>query len=49
MKDHVRRGTPFDLAALFAALGVNRNAKGAVHLSDSAVLAAVRRAITAQP
>lgn len=46
---HAKRGTAFDLQALFAALGVNRDAQGAVHLSDSAPLAAVRRAITAPP
>jgi hypothetical protein len=49
VKNHVRRGTPFDLAALFVALGVHRNAHGVVQLSDSAPLAAVRRAITAKP
>ncbi len=46
---HAARGSRFDLAALFAALGVNRDAQGAVQLSDSAPLAAVRHAITAQP
>jgi len=49
MKDHVRRGTPFDLPALFAALGVHRDARGVVQLSESAPLAAVRHAITAKP
>jgi hypothetical protein len=49
MKAHVRRGTPFDLPAFFAALGVIRNAQGVVQLSDSAPLAAVRHAITAKP
>jgi hypothetical protein len=49
MHAHVRRGTPFDLRALFAALGVNRDAHGVVRLSESAPLAAVRRAITAKP
>jgi hypothetical protein len=46
---HAKRGTAFDLAALFADLGVNRDAQGAVQLSDSAPLSAVRRAITARP
>jgi hypothetical protein len=46
---HARQGSPFDLHELFAKLGVNRNAKGSVQLSDSAPLAAVRRAITAKP
>jgi hypothetical protein len=46
---HAAHGSPFDLAALFANLGVRRNSKGAVQLSDSAPLAAVRRAITAKP
>jgi hypothetical protein len=49
VKDHVRRGTPFDLPGLFAALGVIRKGKGVVQLSESAPLAAVRRAITAKP
>ena len=44
---HASHGSAFDLAALFADLGVNRDAKGAVQLSDQAPLAAVRRAITA--
>jgi hypothetical protein len=48
VRAHVRRGTPFDLPAFFAALGVNRNAQGVVRLSESAPLAAVRRAITAK-
>jgi hypothetical protein len=48
-REHAQRGSAFDLSALFVALGVNRDAKGAVQLSDSAALAAVRRAITAQP
>jgi hypothetical protein len=47
-REHAQRGSAFDLSALFVALGVNRDAKGAVQLSDSAPLAAVRRAITAQ-
>ena len=46
-KAHARRGSAFDLHALFAQLGVNRDASGAVQLSDSAPLAAVRHAITA--
>jgi hypothetical protein len=49
VEGHAQRGSPFDLAALFAALGVNRDAQGAVQLSDSAPLASVRRAITASP
>lgn len=48
-KAHAAHGSEFDLAALFVALGVNRGADGAVQLSDQAPLAAVRRAITAQP
>lgn len=48
-REHAQRGSAFDLPALFAALGVKRDAHGAVHLSDAAPLAAVRRAITAQP
>jgi hypothetical protein len=46
---HAQRGSHFDLQQLFAALGVNRDASGAVQLSDAAPLSAVRRAITAQP
>ncbi|HVY29940.1 MAG TPA: hypothetical protein VHB79_25460 [Polyangiaceae bacterium] len=49
VRDHAQRGSPFDLHALFQQLGVNRDAQGAVQLSDSAPLAAVRRAITAKP
>ena len=49
VRDHGQQGSPFDLAALFRALGVNRDAQGAVQLSDQAPLAAVRRAITAKP
>jgi len=49
VRDHAQRGTAFDLHALFQQLGVNRDAQGAVQLSDSAPLAAVRRAITAKP
>ena len=48
-RDHAQRGSAFDLPALFTALGVQRGAHGAVGLSDSAPLAAVRRAITARP
>jgi hypothetical protein len=48
-REHAQRGSAFDLPALFAALGVKRDAQGAVQLSDDAPLAAVRRAITAQP
>ena len=48
-RQHAQRGSAFDLQSLFAALGVNRDAQGAVQLSDSAVLASVRRAITEQP
>jgi len=48
-KAHAARGTAFDLAALFVALGVNHDENGAVQLSDEAPLAAVRRAITTQP
>ncbi len=46
---HAAHGSAFDLAALLADLGVTRDAEGAIQLSDSAPLAAVRRAITAQP
>jgi hypothetical protein len=49
VRDHARRGSAFDLQGLFEALGVKRDAHGSVQLSDSAPLAAVRRAITAQP
>jgi hypothetical protein len=48
-KAHAARGGACDLHALFVDLGVNRDASGAVQLSDAAPLAAVRRAITAQP
>jgi predicted metalloprotease with PDZ domain len=48
-RDHAEHGSPFDLARLFADLGVNRNSQGAVQFSDSAPLAAIRRAITAKP
>ena len=46
---HATHGSPFDLAALFTELGVNRGANGSVQLSDSAPLSAVRRAITSPP
>jgi hypothetical protein len=46
---HAARGSAFDLQALFGALGVSRDAKGGVHLSDTAPLSAVRRAISAKP
>ncbi len=46
---HAERGTSYDLAGLFADLGVVRDAQGKLQLSDSAPLAAVRRAITAKP
>lgn len=46
---HAKHGSAFDLHALFVQLGVNRDPSGAVQLSDSAPLAAVRRAITARP
>jgi hypothetical protein len=46
---HAQRGSAFDLHALFVQLGVNRDPSGAVQLSDTAPLAAVRRAITARP
>jgi len=49
VREHAQRGSAFDLPALFSALGVTRNARGAVQLSDTAPLAAVRRAITAPP
>jgi hypothetical protein len=49
VRAHAQRGSAFDLRGLFSQLGVNRDAQGAVQLSDSAPLAAVRRAITAQP
>ncbi len=41
------RGEPFEAAALLEALGVVRDAKGAVQIRDDAPLAAIRRAITA--
>lgn len=43
---HAKRGTPFDLARLFADLGVSRDSRGAIQLSNDAPLAAIRRAIT---
>jgi hypothetical protein len=46
VRAHGRRGSPFDLAALFAELGVSPTAGDGVQLSDDAPLAAVRRAIT---
>jgi hypothetical protein len=46
---HARRGSAFDLAALFADLGVTRDRQGKLALSNTAPLAAVRRAITANP
>lgn len=45
---HAQHGTAFDLGALFRDLGVSRDAQGRIQLSDSAPLAAVRRAITTQ-
>lgn len=45
---HAQRGSAFDLAQLFAELGVRRSANGAIELSDDAALASVRRAITQQ-
>jgi hypothetical protein len=48
VRAHARRGTHFDLARLFADLGVRRDARGRVQLADDAPLAAVRRAITAR-
>jgi hypothetical protein len=46
---HAHQGRAFDLAGLFAELGVTKDPQGRVQLSDSAPLAAVRRAITASP
>ena len=46
---HAQHGSPFDLQGLLSELGVQRDASGAVQLSDDAPLAAVRRAITAPP
>jgi hypothetical protein len=46
---HAGRGSAFDLAALFADLGVTRDGQGKLALSNTAPLAAVRRAITANP
>lgn len=46
---HAQRGAAFDLPRLFSNLGVTRDPQGKVQLSDSAPLAAVRRAITAKP
>ncbi|RYZ01627.1 MAG: hypothetical protein EOO73_34925 [Myxococcales bacterium] len=46
---HAQRGSAFDLAGLFADLGVSRDAQGNLQLSDRAPLAEVRRAITAKP
>lgn len=43
---HAKHGSDFDLHGLFAALGVTRSPAGHIVLSDSAPLAAVRRAIT---
>jgi hypothetical protein len=48
-ENHARRGSAFDLAKLFSALGVNREPSGGVQLSDSAPLSAVRRAIIREP
>jgi hypothetical protein len=42
---HAKSGSAFDLAALFRQLGVERQASGALTLSNSAPLSAVRRAI----
>lgn len=44
-KAHALRGAAFDLGALFRQLGVTRDGRGHIQLSDSAPLAAVRRAI----
>jgi hypothetical protein len=49
VREHGQHGAAFDLQALFAALGVERGADGAIQLSESAPLASVRRAITAPP
>jgi hypothetical protein len=46
---HAEHGTAFDLKQLFADLGVTHDAQDKLLLSDSAPLAAVRRAITAKP
>jgi hypothetical protein len=48
-EQHGSRGSEFDLAALLGQLGVTRDAQGNIRLSDTAPLAAVRRAITAKP
>jgi hypothetical protein len=45
---HAQKGSPFDLPRLFADLGVTRDSQNKLQLSDSAPLAAVRRAITAK-
>jgi hypothetical protein len=46
---HGQHGNPFDLAALLRDLGVTRAPDGTIQLSDSAPLAAVRRAIIEKP
>ncbi len=43
---HANAGSPFDLAALFARLGVMQHADGSFSLDDHAELAALRHAIT---
>jgi hypothetical protein len=48
-REHAERGSAFDQPALLAQLGVRRDARGAVQLSDDAPLSSVRRAITASP
>lgn len=45
VRAHAARGTDFDLEELFNQLGVQQDSRGNVRLSDSAPLAAVRRAI----
>lgn len=45
---HANHGAPYDLNGLFRDLGVTRDAAGKLALSDSAPLAAVRRAITSK-
>jgi predicted metalloprotease with PDZ domain len=42
---HAERGSPFDLGGLLRDLGVTRTENGAIQLTDSAPLAAVRHAI----
>ncbi len=45
VEEHGARGRAFDLSGLFRELGVTRDARGKIAISDDAPLAAVRRAI----